>query len=782
MNKLVYPIQNHNTDIIVQQFNNYDISTSYFLNYFKEISPFTINKCAINNKFVDDIIELISLIKITPLTSTNEHSLNSSTINDYTNLNASLSAFVSNKSNSISSNNLEINLFANKIDKFYKIYRSYRALAYWNLNLVDNANRRISMVDYVLSLMLTVDQAQIDIKNNAIPVLRDIAITINDIQNNTYLSKNDKTLIDTCLANYLSLNYADGLGISYMQKIYILFKYITNIDNGMMHDRLLNLLDKITIKYADFEKKEYDAAYHYFAGYANDQTLGGTGVPLVVPRPARSQISQLIMNDIQHARHNTATKSYYTRQLGALTYTEHTTLFYIEDSILTYLVNIHLIFSFLRKIQHNFTFYNRIKDLINANNEEYTYLESVLGNYYTTVYVAPRGNADNIDMLIHEIEYYIRIIISDVNMPDDNGITFAPYFTRFRFNSSDEILASINNIRILINNTANKHYFSTMKIATYLMSRKFARDMADYLCNILANTKSKNFSTIERQITNNTVLFKKLYTSDILNYLRRPSNDTLNRCFEILNAADIHEDIFSELFEILHNEINEQPTYLLLNPVFDPNQIRAGPIPDIVHVESYIDVNLNTPVNDGIAKTWIIDAISPHSISGSASSTSVGPSLQKLNYSNSILTDLNDDNFTFYDIIETYEPELAFKDTVPSYRQLINIHMNGCDLNLNTIKNTFICKYKTSYSRLYLLYNYIHILYNKYEYIIKENKFQTLDFEYEIDNRVPILLECVYKPKIDLLEELCAGNDQYLNLDNENKKVYIDEFIKSKSK
>lgn len=63
-NNIISPISSiKTTDIIINQFQDFKISTSFFNHIFNNnISSYTINKCFINNTFCEDLIELYAQI------------------------------------------------------------------------------------------------------------------------------------------------------------------------------------------------------------------------------------------------------------------------------------------------------------------------------------------------------------------------------------------------------------------------------------------------------------------------------------------------------------------------------------------------------------------------------------------------------------------------------------------------------------------------------------------------------------------------------------------------
>lgn len=76
-NTIEYPISSTLTDdILISQFQDLSISTSYFKYLFDHIPQKSIEKCFVNNTFINDYVDFISLI-IQKIYKDNNDSLNS---------------------------------------------------------------------------------------------------------------------------------------------------------------------------------------------------------------------------------------------------------------------------------------------------------------------------------------------------------------------------------------------------------------------------------------------------------------------------------------------------------------------------------------------------------------------------------------------------------------------------------------------------------------------------------------------------------------------------------
>lgn len=774
MNQLTYPIQTFlPSDIVVAQFQNVNISTSYFLNMFKTCNPYSIEQCFINNSFVDDIIELIALIKLSPDT------LQSSFVSSIpTSLQTSLLLYRNSNIDDDTNISIDVNSYDSSIVTFEKLVRLFQQFNY--LDVVPNNRMNITNAQFLINILNGIIQqanvpAQVALQTPIyIEHIQKVTTYIIQIKNNTNISQNYITTVNTIFNSMFN-----EIDVNILIKLHILLKYINYIDSNKKRESILNIIDALAKRFQDLVSVDslFDQIYttvfqpapvdNRVANRANPlmwtayewhleilDKVYNLGIALTAAQQSEKAISQLLLypcNDFQIIN-----------------------LSFITENVDTLLLNIYNIYTFLVNAYKSTPLFNICVDILNNNIEPQNSIQDFLYNFYFYLNIAldiPQGTLIHPDTILrNNIQLYVKYRF-------DNYIQY----------EQNKMFGIVRNMNSYITMSRDINMCNLLtSLSTYLVSSDFAIEIGNRLRTKISELDTNERASLIKTINRDANISNLVYVADLLVYLQRPTIDHLNLCFQSLEIADIRNIKFNELCTYIYaNDAVVQQPLIRLEESFQlpPAPAQQVPPPIAPNTKLPMPIFNATPLHLGIQTSHSTHQ-KLNSFKGIISSSSSSSINITVNYDSTIYEDMLDLAYTNYNINDSYIPQPYSDRIEEKYKKLSTYHYNVISSIENqqafTIENTYIFKYMTAYSRLYLINTYL----NKYylSYIYNVNKFETQKNKYTIDSRLSTLLNIVSTmKKSDILIDLCNEADTYLVLDKDEKIKIINNLISKKN-
>lgn len=802
MNQLNYPIQNNvSTSMLISQFNNYNISTSYFLNIFKNYNGYTVNKCLINNQFIDDLIELISLITITTLdrqlgdytikfdaslTGLPEDSPIKKSINNY------IDSFSADKSMPII---YDINNYITYKDRFIKLIDLYLVYSFTSFTYTDTTNNtQINIGDLLhITIDTTQDQDLIDRKDIIKNTIDNYKLITNNIRMMSFFTQEDTDIIDRIYSIYFNLG--KNLKILSIFKLYILLKYINYIDNNETRKHIINLIEKISNAFS-YTTLEFEYLYPLLEIFDWQFAIKPNAVtsPILLQTFGRVYPRVIESEDIQNEKNY----EYETIIDKICSDIQGVSYAFVSDDIDTIMINICIIYNYLVPICTQSKIFNRSVELINSE--------------LLDVNIGKMDDDDDI-LELGQINYYIYKTLSDRidTFKNVTPVTFLNEInmcTHSRFSEFKVIdvnaAGKTRKLEIICAYLESMHFFikndhlaaSLNVIATYLISEKFAYDICESVREYMQTLPNQFKKSLINQINNNKLFSNVEYIKNILIYLDNSNETNLNNCFLKVTNKEIRSNIFLQLYEIIHNYSAPEPLFYIgyYSTIDVPNNTIADPPstdPDayLEGVDTYIipfgiplEGNLHPIPLKSISEN---STITPVRKLDDQSTLNVKNDITDINYTSSIFNDMSNMNYNQYDIVEIFEKQNINENIISKYKSIITIHdINQYDLNDDMVSDeidnreiTFNYKYRTAYSRIYLIYTYLNKKYKSIKYNNETNSYDIIQNKYDIDSKISIILKLCSIPKINILEKLCSMDESYVAHDKDEKQTTIRDLL-----
>lgn len=805
MNQVSYPInKNLNSEIITMQFKNTNISTSYFLNAFKNINPYSIQNCFINNTFTDDVIELIACLKCRPDdlidNTTLDDPLSASTLAPPAGATTHASSIhtttadssfdelkktiltMNSPMTSVSSANINQNsIIVTQFQKLFKLYEIF------NVYIFKYKHDMRNIYDIIISILNAIRLPDIfqlnDLITNVNIVLYFVANVLSSIGNSQ---------IDTI--NYIFnevFNQPFNLNINILAKLNILIKYVNYIHNKNHVDKIIEITSSFVKKHLYILDSVLHNVFAYYIIYDNPtyqidkttnfhQSIVDFIRNMYNPNDLADETTKKI---IEQDIILTAINASY----GQFTFFSCTTTI---DNIILSCFNIANMITSTYKCTPLF---NTIVELMNFKIK--LEIINIIIVLYTKFYTF--GTTKYIDyatlnnIFISQLMYRYNVHAS----PDENSLTAA--FNGIAIETYNDIL-KLPHLED-----------SLLTISAYIVSQQFSLDIA---AQIRTRLKAIVDNNQKHLLINRLGNEQTSYGKEVIAYLS--SKISLSDCLKSLNASDIRKPDFISLFSVIFIDDSKQDplvrldqldaSYLTttmvikswattlpdttLNSLLDASTIKilANKIkPNRSTNELVLSTNKLSFFDDNITfqMTPPLVEVKPKSSSLSISIPGPDPDTANLEfnptYSLTILDDLISNSYTQYQINDSILPEEYDDNIINKYKICLKKHYEGLqDTSTESIENTFRFKYATAYSRMYLIYIHQNVEYTSIVYSQETNSFNEVKTFYKFDSRIPVVINLISKcNKLELLELFTIYNNDYITSKIEERKKIINEVI-----
>lgn len=772
MNQLTYPITQHlSSDVITDQFQNVNISTSYFLNMFKECNPSSIQHALTNNTFVDDLIDLIASIKIDPL------ELDNTTLNMSTNLSNSITNYKSKISNK-STTSVDVSLYLEQITHYVKLvdlYNKYKHLAQsyiipnqWN-DMLGNTLKAFIDPNPQAFIHNGHIMNQYQVENDCLDTIYTYILTIN---NNTIFTPDELNKINNIYKN--TFNDTKLIATEFT-KLYILLKYAFYLDNKENCETILEITNSTINRYAYILNINDQPLIYIIDRFTSIMNQNGYNNQFITQLFANFNTSKptLVAN-----AGNTANPAHINPNPANLgidddwnilltTVNVSINLFFIDEIVNTTAMCIYNIYLLLENVYKCIPLFNIIVQLINrrmisANMLYFLItLHQLIGNVYNQHVIQPSS-----------ILGYIRSFI------DYRYSSYIPH--------TDNKLYDINNLCMLFFNISYDDDFrdSLIRASLYIVSEYFPIDIGNLLRMEIAQLDQQQLDLLKNRIKLNKNLLKTTYVNDLLLYIEKQTNDRLDNCFASLTSSDVRSDQFIDLYSLIYFKNEDLAEILLESPSVPPvkppapNAVPVAPPAPIIPTNPIKLGTDHIPVSSPIA-TGLVD-IATRTLGLLPPGVSMHPSFPiAMNYMSPIYEDMKEMHYMYYDIDAEYLPQTYNENLFPKYKYLINKHHRPDTTSINSVENMFNFKYATAYSRIFLMNELSNQTYNIYTFDKQLNCFKSIEMKYIVDSRLKHVMHVITEmSKFELLNSLCDKSDQYLASDKDEKILFINNIIK----
>lgn len=777
MNQLTYPITQHlSSDVITDQFQNVNISTSYFLNMFKECSPYSIQHALTNNTFVDDLIDLIASIKIEPLEL--ETTMKSPTFANHTLNMSHLQTSITNYNSKISNKSttsVDVSLYLDQITQYEKLvnlYNKYKHLAQpyimqappWNDTLV------ATLIAFIDPNPNPNHNPGINGHNNnqhqvEMDCLDNIYTYIRTINNKNIFTPDELNKINNIYKNTFN---DTKLNATEFTKLYILLKYAFYLDNKENCETILEITNSTINRYTYILNINDQPLINIIDRFTSIKNQNGY----------RNQVIQQLFNNFNISNHtpnpnpNPAHIIPNPANFGIdndwnillTTPFVSINLFFMNEIVNTTAMCIYNIYLLLENVYKCIPLFNIIVKLINDKMKSATMLyflitmHQLIANVFNQHVIQPNSILEYIRSYI-DYRYSMHIPFSEPKLYDINMLC------NFFFDISHD-----ENLRD-----------SLIRASVYIVSEYFPIDIGNSLREEISKFDNQQLDLLKNRINLNKNLLKTTYVNDLLLYIGKQTNDNFKNCFASLTSSDVRSNQFIDLYSLIYFKNDAIATILLESPNVEPGNpnkqlaqqagVLTNPNPNNEHI------GVSSPIVTGLvdistrAHLTLSDDISYNSYNISYNSTEVG-------YSNKIYDDMIEMNYMYYDIDAEYLPQTYNENLFPRYKYLINKHHRS-KTDVNSVENMFNFKYATAYSRIFLMNELSNQTYNIYTFDKQLNCFKSIHMKYIVDSRLKHVMYAITKmTKLDILEKLCKKNDQYLASDKDEKILIINNIIK----